>query len=366
MVTEGGSVTISCSYNPNKYTNDNSEFRFYWGKSQDQRCYNIRKLYSSSENFIHRDYHGKITRTKIDDGNRTESITIHDLTKNDNLQVCCHIIELKNNTTLNTRKNIYGTQLLFSDHTWVDQLDTLIAVQGEDIIIPCRVHYPPGTNSTVQKVTWRQGKRCNSYYVDIYTSRKMEMVEHFSVVNFPSDLSLHIRELRAEDKNRYCCIVTTSEGIFSRYLGTELVIKESTFLPGFSITQSPETSVQIGGVVTIPCSFTQPQDGDLVYVRVYWRVGSPRGPYAYHPSEQMVDPRYKRRTELRGQLDLHITEIQEEDSTSFYCFVMLTVCAESYKYHQVVDHGPGTKLTMAGLSEGCQEAVLCIGSLELT
>uniref|UniRef100_A0A8C5PLH0 Ig-like domain-containing protein n=1 Tax=Leptobrachium leishanense TaxID=445787 RepID=A0A8C5PLH0_9ANUR len=125
-----------------------------------------------------------------------------------------------------------------------------------------------------------------------------------------------------------------------------LLLMWTNSLHRFNISQPQELLSQKGNTSTITCSFTPPQDRDLLNIRIYWRAGSPRGAYAYHPNKEMIDPHYKDRTELKGNLDLHIMNVQEEDETSYYCFVMLTLCTSPYNYKSVIDLGRGTKLTV--------------------
>ncbi|XP_077326764.1 uncharacterized protein LOC143961373 [Lithobates pipiens] len=99
-----------------------------------------------------------------------------------------------------------------------------------------------------------------------------------------------------------------------------------------------------GESVTISCSYTVPPDRNLLWSGVFWRVGNPTGPYAYHPSDLMVHPSYSRRTQLSGLADLQINGTQDTDITTYYCFVMLKCCIGTSKTNSVLKYGSGTQL----------------------
>lgn len=114
--------------------------------------------------------------------------------------------------------------------------------------------------------------------------------------------------------------------------------------PKFTVTQPENIMANEGTSVTISCSYTVPPDRNLLWSGVFWRVGSPTGPYAYHPSDLMVHPSYSGRTQLNGSTDLQINGAQDTDITTYYCFVMLKFCIGTNKTNSVLKYGSGTQL----------------------
>ncbi|CAH2272604.1 sialic acid-binding Ig-like lectin 14 [Pelobates cultripes] len=350
IVTEGGSVTIPCSYTHPDSGSEDVEFRIHWGESNDITCNNVREVYKPNVAFIDDKYKGRISIERNCKENRTELITIDGLKKTDGPVICCQVIVSRKDSKPYTLNDAHGTHLLFSgkNEVWVDQIDVIPALPGETIIIPCYVHQNAANNISVQQVTWKRGNSCSSSdYEDINT---FSMIERFSVANFPVDISLSLENLHVNDSSHYCCKVRFID-VELRSPGTELVIKDYNSLPWFNVIQLQNSITQIGASVIIKCTFTNSRERDLLYSRVYWKVGSLWGPYAYHPSDEMVDPRYRGRTELNGKTDLNILDIQKEDATSYYCFVVLTFCDDYLKYKSVTDHGQGTRLTVKGFSD---------------
>eukprot|EP00079_Xenopus_tropicalis_P034419 XP_017948190.1 PREDICTED: uncharacterized protein LOC100486158 [Xenopus tropicalis] len=218
-VTEGGSVTIPCTftYSRNLYRDGESEIRTEWGVSTRRDCADSKTPYdllSMSE------YSGRISRPDPPYGNNSASITIHRLRPTDGPVICCRVWASGIGVTPFTWHSRYGTLLLFSEPAQisVEQLDVIPALPGETITIPCYVHYPPGASGRGQSVTWRKGPTplCDSQTLDT-----RDGAGRFSVLDSPTHVSLSINRVRREDSGYYCCIV--GDSIES---GTELVIEE--------------------------------------------------------------------------------------------------------------------------------------------
>ncbi|XP_063302092.1 uncharacterized protein LOC134601516 [Pelobates fuscus] len=354
-VSEGGSVTIPCTYSSSKYEYESVKYSFSWGESSNTDCSNHKTIYIANETFTHKKYQGRLFRNS--DGN-SESLTIHGLRRTDGPVICCLIIQTRVRHAPYTWRNLYGTSLLFTDELWVDQLHAIPAILGENITIPCYIRYTPWTRMHVHQVIWRKAANCFALnHTDIDTRNILESTnQQFPLVNYASDLSLRIHNIQKEDEDFYCCIARTRQGTVSMKQGTELVIKDNVSTPGLKVTQPEYSMIHKGGSATINCSFNIPQDRHLLYFRVYWRVDSLQGMYAIHPSEDMIDPRYRGRTTLNGKVDLHISNVQSEDSTLYYCIVMLTLCAKPYIYKSVIEHGQGTRLTVSDLSYNLSES----------
>lgn len=119
----------------------------------------------------------------------------------------------------------------------------------------------------------------------------------------------------------------------------------------FNFKNSPKIIVQKGGSVNLTCSYTQDsshKERDIVRVNVYWRAGNVTGPYAYHPYQEMVHSRYKKRTSITGTANLHINGVKTEDNTTFHCFVVFKVCKGDNQYEDSIVYGGETRLNVEG------------------
>ncbi|XP_041443294.1 uncharacterized protein LOC108710653 isoform X2 [Xenopus laevis] len=338
-VTEGQSITIPCTFTYNRNIYDKG-IRIDWGVSTGRGCWESDTSYdilSISK------YSGRIFRLDPPYGNNSASITIHRLRPTDGPVICCRVEASGGSVPPYTWNNRYGTLLIFSEPAQisVEQLDVIPALPGETITIPCYVHYPPGTRETLQTVTWRKGPRpvCISESHPLDTQDK---TGRYSVVDFPTDVSLQINRVQREDSGYYCCIVRTSKGENNIRSGTELVIEEQSTQQELDIRQSHNTTVSEGDSVTLNCSFHSTQTP--LWAWIYWRVGSPTGDYVYHPNKQMVHSSFKGRTELRGQADLHIEGVQRNDSDTYYCIVIFQYCAANSLHKSFFNYGQGTRL----------------------
>ncbi|KAE8620401.1 hypothetical protein XENTR_v10010225, partial [Xenopus tropicalis] len=341
-VTEGGSVTIPCTftYNRTTYEDEKSEIRTEWGVGTRRDCADSGTRYgllSISE------YSGRISRSDPPYGNNSASITIHRLRPTDGPVICCRVRAYREGLPPYPWNSRYGTLLLFSEpaRISVEQLDVIPALPGETITIPCYVHYPPGASERGQSVTWRKGRGALCRYSQ--TLDTQDGAGRFSVMDSPTDVSLSINRVRREDSGYYCCIV--AENIVS---GTELVIEDTSTQPELQVHQSHNATVPEGGSVTLSCTF-HPTETPL-WAWIYWRVGSPSGDYAYHPNKQMVHSTYKGRTELRGSAHLHIEGVQRNDSATYYCIVILRYCVANSILKSVTNHGHGTRLDVTGFN----------------
>ncbi|XP_018107011.2 uncharacterized protein LOC108710388 [Xenopus laevis] len=340
-VTEGQSITIPCTftYNRNTYEVGKSEIRTEWGVSTGRRCGESDTSYDilSISN-----YSGRISRPDPPYGNNSASITIHRLKPTDGPVICCRVEVSGGSVDPFTWNNRYGTLLIFTEpaEISVEQLDVIPALPGETITIPCYVHYPPGTRETLQTVTWRKGQ--DQFCSNSPALNTQDKTSRYSVVDFPTDVSLQINRVQREDSGYYCCIVGTSKGENNIRSGTELVIEDTSTQAELNISQSHNSTVSEGDSVTLNCSFNSTQTP--LWAWIYWRVGSPTGDYVYHPNKQMVHSSFKGRTELRGQADLHIEGVQRNDSDTYYCIVIFQYCAANAIHKSFINYGQSTRL----------------------
>ncbi|XP_075433724.1 sialic acid-binding Ig-like lectin 10 isoform X2 [Ascaphus truei] len=346
-VEEGGSVTIPCRFSFPKDWDESTEVRVYWREAQAIPCGQGKFIHNHTENWTDANYKGRIFVVGNPKESKTASIRIQWLKETDGPIFCCRV-EIRNPNKqggkVNGWQNRHGTFLMFPGHSrgYIEQLDAVSALHGENITIPCHVRYPPGTGGgSISKVTWTVGSRdlCNENTELLSINNRYN-----SWVSSPEDASLHIQKVLPYERKRYCCRVETNNGKFSSEHGTELVVGGSRSNPGFTVHQPHVSSAKEGDSVTINCTFTSPPGRDPMWVWIYWRVGSPRGPYAYHPSQEMVHSTYGGRTELRGQSDLHIQWVRGADNTSYYCLVLLRFCVGNNIFNSTISHGEGTSL----------------------
>ncbi|XP_068130103.1 uncharacterized protein [Hyperolius riggenbachi] len=235
------------------------------------------------------------------------------------------------------------------DEVTVEQPHVVLAVLGEDITIPCIVHNMPP--DSIYEGIWRIGYSdlCweNGIFVNVKVNRTMLTI---------GQLSLIIRNVQSHFSGHYCCELKTRVKIPPEHQavhGTQLVIADpNESIPEFKITQSGEISVNKGDAVIINCSYIVPPGKVPLWTGVvFWRVGSPRGIYAYHPSKLMVHPSYNGRTELKGRANLHLKEVQEVDNATYYCFVMLKFCIGPHSTTSMIQYGRGTQIKILGITE---------------
>ncbi|KAE8620404.1 hypothetical protein XENTR_v10010228 [Xenopus tropicalis] len=205
----------------------------------------------------------------------------------------------------------------------------------------------------IREVTWRWGDKhtcIDNPNIKTWTAEnKSEKDKNFSLVDFPRDVSLQIEGVTFSHGKHYCCLVRVGNKTAQSVHGTELGVAASEPSVGFFVSQSLEVTAQSGGSASINCTFSYPPHRAPLWVGVYWRVGNLTGPFAYHPSQEMVHPMYKGRTELRGEADLYIRNVQEADNnTSYYCFVILRFCEDSNSFTTETLYGTGTSLHVTG------------------
>ncbi|KAM3924640.1 uncharacterized protein RB166_007965 [Leptodactylus fuscus] len=325
IVEEGGSVTIPCNFTYPRQKYRPVEVRVSWRRGFEDRCGNGDFIYNYTNGWTHKNYTGRISLvgTSIEEG--TAAITISDLRKTDRAIVCYELS--------------------------VEQTDVVPAMIGEDITIPCVTHYNKSPSQIIE-VTWTMGSNdvCadNNERIETWTEgNKSQVTERWSVGRFPWDLSLIINKVTSEDIKRYCCKVRTKLRYgkeVSSIHGTEVIAIAEPRGPMYEVVQPEVTSPDKDNSTTLRCSFTHQSDTDPLWVGVFWRVGSPRGIYAYHPLPELVHPYYRGRTELRGLADLHIKEVRDQDNTTYYCLVMLKFCIGNKKTNSNIRYGTGTKL----------------------
>ncbi|CAH2272617.1 sialic acid-binding Ig-like lectin 14 [Pelobates cultripes] len=241
------------------------------------------------------------------------------------------------------------TSIYNSNQVWVDQLEAVPASLGEDVTIPCHINYTAGfIKKNLQQVIWTRGEKClianTTFTFQAKHGWSTLGYSNFSVVDFPNDVSLRIRNVQKEDTMIFCCSVKINETTFSAKHGTELVIKESRSNFELAVNQPQESSAPVGGSANITCSYNTPINKTPMDDVIYWRAGRPDGPIAYHASRWMVHPTYRGRTNVTRKADLQIMGVKETDSSVYYCFVTLILCSGNRNITTVISNGNGTKL----------------------
>ncbi|XP_040197699.1 uncharacterized protein LOC120930590 [Rana temporaria] len=347
-VDVGGSVTIPCHFSYPKNYNP-AKVKVYWRHATGGRCGNNDIIYNHTEKRTKADYRGRITMEGNPELERTATIRIKELKETDGPMFCCRISLYYNGQQKEEWQNIYGTYIRFKGQFYVEQPDVVPAVIGEDISIPCALHNK--LSGAIEEITWRVGTSdlCfeNDEFLRWNTENITQRIGQWRLEKLEKSFLLHINNVKHSDIQQYCCevkTITRSDGRSSTH-GTQLVIADSTQNDSeFTVTQSEIISANEGESVTINCSYTIPPERNLLWSGVFWRVGSPTGPFAYHPSDLMVHPNYRGRTQLSGLADLQIKKTQNPDTATYYCFVMLKFCIGSNKTNSALKYGSGTQL----------------------
>ncbi|XP_040271128.1 uncharacterized protein LOC120986554 isoform X2 [Bufo bufo] len=346
IIEEKSSVTIPCNFTYPNPKGKPVDVRVSWTQSKSERCGGAETIYNRTTNWTHDNYKGRISLGGNPNGERTATITINDLRRTDGPTICCRIEIYVDNTYKDGFQNRHGTNIRFTDEFSVEQTDLVPAILGEDITIPCLVHYKDP--SLIALVSWHVGSSdvCAENTIIWNQPITVNPGERWSVVAFPQDLSLRIKGVTSEDIKQYCCRVGTKlrNNIASSTHGTEVVLVDNPLNPVFEVVQPEKTSSDVDDSANISCSYKFQSDTNLLWTGVFWRVGSPKGAYAYHPFPAMVHSTYRGRTELRGLADLRIKGVKDTDNTTYYCFVMLKFCVGNNKSSSTIHYGRGTKL----------------------
>ncbi|XP_063786927.1 uncharacterized protein LOC134935989 isoform X1 [Pseudophryne corroboree] len=365
-VMENGSIYIDCTFTYDEDPGEYIQYRVHWRKTEGPYCELYDEEITDAAGNGTGQYEGRISRVQDPDNKRRESLTITGLTPSDGPIICCtgSVINLYTSYQYSWR-NDYGTYLQFTGDRSISQLDELIAVPGAEVIIPC--HYPQEVTGEVKKVTWCRGKSefCSQDTYECYTSDQRHSDDRYSLVSFPTDVSLRIHRSENLYYTHYCCTVTTSNRTFTSRTSTELVIADSSSSSPFTVKQPNNITADTEGSVTLNCSYrliSGYRDRDILWVSAYWRVNSTSGPYVYHPHQDMVHPQYKGRTEITGLADLHIQGVQAEDSATYYCFLVIKLCENIETSQRTATHGEGTSLTVKGNVLEKELNLLIIGS----
>ncbi|XP_068128212.1 uncharacterized protein [Hyperolius riggenbachi] len=347
-------VTIPCYFSYPENINP-TRVRVSWRTAASGRCAQNDFIYNHTDKWLNTSYQWEFTVQGGIMTDRMAAITITILKKLKKSMFCCRI-ELDNYNQSPDLKwqNQHGTYMLFKGEASVEQPDVVLAVQDEDVAIPCIVHNIKP--ESIQEVTLRKGTSdvC-SENKDVKTRLGKDKIKEY-VWQSPQEntwkLLLPIRNVRSSDSGQYCCDVKATPAIPSERQpahGTQVVTvdpKDST--PEFTATQPGEISAQRGDAVTINCSYTVPPGQTPLWTGVFWRVGGPSGIHAYHPYRLMVDSSYYGRTDLEGLANLRIKDIVETDNATYYCFVMLKFCTGNNSASSVIHYGGGTQLTISG------------------
>ncbi|PIO25084.1 hypothetical protein AB205_0027780, partial [Aquarana catesbeiana] len=342
-VQEGHSVLLSCSYTlpSGRYTErDVLRVNVYWRVGNVTGPY----AYHPYEEMVHSTYKHRTSITGM------TNLMIKDVMKADNTSFHCFlVVKLCEGNNQDEDKIQYGggTRLIIKDTEYITQLDEVMAVSGEEVIIPC--YYSKNT-STLTKVTWYYAKEhttCTDTRIQEWSNA--HQYGRYSVVNFKQDVSLRIHNIKLYDQQSFCCVISTSnkgETLESKQF-TMLIVAD--YQPSWD-QPTNEISVQEGHSVLLSCSYTLPSDQyterDVLRVNVYWRVGNVTGLYAYHPYQEMVHSTYRHRTSITEMINLMIKGVTKADNTSFYCFVVVKLCKGDNQCEDKIQYGGGTKLNI--------------------
>ncbi|XP_075061114.1 uncharacterized protein LOC142149708 isoform X2 [Mixophyes fleayi] len=346
-VMENGSITIPCTFTYGYDPREDTQYTVRWEKTKGPTCSNTKEeIIDYAENIIDK-YMERLSKVQNPSEKQKESITIKGLKRSDGPIICCEVSSIIKGKIDYIWWDKYGTTLHFTGDKSLSQLDELIAVPGEQITIPC--YYPQETSQAIQAVSWYIGDRdiCLFRRDKIYTSDEPHGNNGYSVVNFPTDVSLRIHKDVRSVYTHYCCQVTTINETLTSRQATELVIADSTSSSQFTVNQPNNITADTEGSVTLNCSYSPYRhysDRDVLWVNIYWRINSTHGPYAYHPYQEMVHPSYRGRTNITGSADLHIQGVQIADNASYHCFVMIKMCVGDNQYQQIIAYGEGTRL----------------------
>ncbi|XP_072000759.1 uncharacterized protein [Engystomops pustulosus] len=351
-VTEGESVTIPCTFTYPEYLRE--RIIVSWGEADGINCNSIKRFITDySGNIVDDEYKDRIS-VMTNPENRTESITIQGLKATDGITFCCRVSLYPSGSTSFYWNDARGTSLIFTDGKSLSQVEELIAVPGEEMVVPC--HHPLKTPEKVIEVSWYSAYDVCRYTEDykIYTWPQTfpEDGSLYSLVNFPEDFSLRIHGVRRNERRRFCCRVTYSNGqsTESRF-GTELTIAGSPSSAPFNVTQTYNITGHRGESVTLSCSYRPYMENDVLGVDIYWRAGDISGPYVYHPYKEMVHPNYRGRTGIIRAVELHMQGLKMSDASMYYCFVMIRWCRETVDHQKIIQYGGGTRLTVTASTD---------------
>ncbi|KAG8573832.1 hypothetical protein GDO81_008869 [Engystomops pustulosus] len=345
-----GSVTLTCNFTCPK--EKSGEVRVSWRRGLPDRCGGGDFIYNHTGDWTHSNYTGRISPVgnHIEDGSAT--ITIRDLRRTDRPMFCCRV-EIHGGSKPEGWQNRHGTYMLYKDEFSVHQADVVSAIIGEDVTIPCDVHYKDP--DLIEEVTWTMGSSdlCADDKENSVTwnhNNRLQIIRRWSMMDFPRNVSLIINKVTSEDNKYYCCSVRTRvrrDNTATPIHATQLVVVDTSQNSAFEVQQPELTSPTTDGSATLSCSYRPPYDTDPLWTEVFWRVGSPSGIYAYHPFPEMVHSSYRGRTELRGPADLHIKGANIVDNTTYYCFVLLKFCTGNNIIDSTIRCGNGTKLMLS-------------------
>ncbi|XP_066445629.1 uncharacterized protein [Eleutherodactylus coqui] len=213
-VKEGESVTIPCSYTNAEDQRGRSQITVTWGKVNGIDCKYIKNITD--------EYKDRISAVHHPD-DRTASITIRGLKAADGITFCCRASIFTDGHEALYWYHPHGTSLTFADGRWVTQMEELIAVPGEEMIIPC--HYPLETLGKALPVSWYSGysELCALNKNKIHTWTSADRSDRYSLVNVSEDVSLRIHSVKDNESPQYCCRVDISyRQITQSRFGTEL------------------------------------------------------------------------------------------------------------------------------------------------
>ncbi|XP_072254979.1 uncharacterized protein [Pyxicephalus adspersus] len=292
---------------------------------------------------------------------------------------------------------LFFTQGVYNDEDksyCTEQPDSIRVEKGGSVTIPCHFSYRTNIEPTEVRVYWRRaiGSKCGSSYRFIYNHTEQMTYKAYegriSMGGNPQrdrTATIRIQNLKENDGHLFCCQIALQydggkKEQWRNQHGTYLFFKGKIcklhlpLMRGYNfqscrmfnpicshkcttclilftehrndpgVTQSDILLANEEDSVTISCSYNDPPGPVPMWREVFWRVGSPSGPFAYHPSELMVHPSYRGRSQIIGSADLQINGVHMSNHTTYYCFVMLKFCIGNNKNTSILRLGSGTQL----------------------
>nr|XP_033781470.1 protein turtle homolog B-like isoform X2 [Geotrypetes seraphini] len=213
-------------------------------------------IYNYSEKFTHQNYKGRISLAGYPWGDKTASIRIRDLRKNDGNRYYCRLQLMKNDGAIEEVQSVNGTELRVTDSAQkpgyqVFQPELVSAAVGESVILPCSFTYPQEIEPVWDvRVSWRINAFLGDYiYKFIPSFTHQNYRRRISLSGFPwgnKTASIRINDLRKSDSNRYYCRIKLmkNDGATEEVQsvnGTELRVTDKQI--NNPVTFSPRTAV---------------------------------------------------------------------------------------------------------------------------
>ncbi|XP_018416473.1 PREDICTED: vomeronasal type-2 receptor 1-like [Nanorana parkeri] len=351
---KGKSVTIPCQFAfPESEKSINSSRFIARAAPYDVYCNEDKNIYDSDTKEISSKYQGRLN-VRFDLNHRNASITIINITKEDDAKYCCRILLSFHNMSDQKYQSPGGTLLIVKDgnEPSLETTSVIFAAPGDNVKI--LGHFTSNIVTLASNITCRGGRAAGAN-TGCDHSRNNGICTHHN-----NSLSFQINRVTEPDQGFYCWSVDISTNDEAKttytYLGPQLLITDKT--NNLNITQPEE--VEIHQSATINCSSTVQQRNDILRMEVYWMTGDSRESYVYHPNMDYIHLNYKGKTRLVDGSNLHIEDFHGPNNTIIYCRVIIRRClAPLNKYNPnrietIVEEGPGTRLVVKGTREAGQ------------